>query len=175
MNDTGEENMMKGMGSNCRWQLPALSCFLIIAAGALWLFPVNITYGKAQKTYVGTEACKGCHEKQYTSFITYSKKHVSFKTIGARKKKLSDDEIKKCFACHTTGYGKSGGFVSETETPALMNLSCEVCHGPGSEHAKCGNKEEIKKTMTAKDCEECHNADRVAAFNYKPLLYGGAH
>jgi hypothetical protein len=166
---------MNGMGSKCLRAFPAVSFLLIIVTGALWFSLVNTARGEALKTYVGTEACKGCHDKQYTNFITYSKKHISFKTIEARKKKLTDDELKTCFACHTTGYGKSGGFTSETETPALANLSCEVCHGPGSEHAKSGKPKTIKKTMTAKDCEECHNADRVAAFNYKPLLYGGAH
>ena len=29
--------------------------------------------------------------------------------------------------------------------------------------------------MTMKDCETCHNSERVASFNFKPLLYGGAH
>ena len=127
------------------------------------------------KGYVGTEACKGCHEKEYTSFSTHSKMSTSFKGIARMKKGLTGEEMKKCYECHTTGYGKPGGFRSEAETPGFKNLGCEACHGPGSGHASSGDPKEIKRHLDTKDCEACHAKDRVAAFNYKPLLFGGAH
>ena len=151
--------------------LSCLFCFSCL----LWADPNRPAHSESLKTYVGTEACKDCHEKEYKSFITYSKKSTSFKSISIRKKGLTDDETKKCFECHTTGYGKPGGFTSEAETPHLKDAGCEVCHGPGSSHVKTGNPKEIKRHPTTKDCEACHNKDRVAAFNYKPLVYGGAH
>ncbi len=125
--------------------------------------------------YVGAEACKGCHEKEYTSFTTHSKMRTSFKSLEIRKKGLTGEEMKKCYECHTTGYGKPGGFRSEAETPGLKNLGCEACHGPGSSHASSGNPKDIKRHLDTKDCEACHVEDRVAAFNYKPVLFGGAH
>lgn len=127
------------------------------------------------KGYVGTEACKGCHEKEYTNFTTHSKMSTSFKGIARMKKGLTGEDMKRCYECHTTGYGKPGGFKSEAETPGFKNLGCEACHGPGSGHASSGNPKEIKRHLDTKDCETCHAKDRVAAFNYKPLLFGGAH
>ena len=69
----------------------------------------------------------------------------------------------------------TGGFVSEEETPQLQNLGCESCHGPGSLHADSGDPEDIVGELTAADCEQCHNAERVDNFKFKPLLFGGAH
>jgi hypothetical protein len=91
------------------------------------------------------------------------------------QKSLTNQELKSCFECHTTGYGEPGGFKSESETPHLKNAGCEVCHGPGSTHVETNDPEDIKGDLTAKDCEKCHNSDRVGAFRYKPLIYGGAH
>lgn len=68
-----------------------------------------------------------------------------------------------------------GGFVSEEKTPELKNPGCEVCHGPGSLHAKTQDPKDIKRKMEIKDCERCHNSERVKAFKFKPLIHGGAH
>jgi hypothetical protein len=29
--------------------------------------------------------------------------------------------------------------------------------------------------LTMEDCTRCHNSERVEAFNFKPVLFGGAH
>lgn len=127
------------------------------------------------KTYVGSESCQDCHETEYKNFKTFAKKAHSYESIKTMKKGLTEAEFHRCFECHTTGYKKSGGFVSEEKTPHLKNAGCEVCHGPGSLHAETGEVEDIKGDLTTKDCEVCHSAERVAAFDYKPLVYGGAH
>lgn len=127
------------------------------------------------KTYLGSEQCKACHEKEFESFKSNSKKAHSYTSIQKMKKGLTETEFKMCFECHTTGYGKPGGFRSERETPHLMDAGCEVCHGPGSAHAETGDPKDIKGKLTPKDCETCHNSERVGAFRYKPMIYGGAH
>jgi hypothetical protein len=150
--------------------------FLVILFACSLLLPAHTTQAQgASKTYVGAEICKGCHEKEHTSFASHSKMSSSFKAIESRKKGLTGEEIKKCYECHTTGYGKEGGFKSEAETPDLKNLGCESCHGPGSSHASSSNPKEIKRHLDTKDCDVCHDTNRVAAFNYKPVLFGGAH
>jgi hypothetical protein len=124
--------------------------------------------------YTGSFACKPCHEKEYNSFIQYSKKAKSFESVEKMRKGLTEEEIRKCYFCHTTGYGR-GGFVSPEKTPHLKNTGCEVCHGPGGVHVKTRNPRDIKRHLTMDDCARCHIAERVRAFRYKPLIHGGGH
>ena len=125
--------------------------------------------------YVGSLVCKGCHKDVYDSFMTYARKSRSFSSIERVKKGLTEEEIKGCYSCHTTGYGKPGGFVSLEKTPQLKNAGCEVCHGPGEFHVKTKDPQYIKRHMTKEDCEVCHTTERVRAFRYKPMIHGGAH
>lgn len=153
---------------------PYISLILLPALLAFLCVPLSAQDAR-NKTYVGPEACKECHSSEYKNFYNYSKKAHSFDSINVMKKGLTDEEFHKCFECHTTGYRRDGGFRSLTETPNLKNASCEVCHGPGSLHVETGDRKDIKGHLTAEDCEVCHNPERVKAFNYKPLINGGAH
>ncbi len=126
-------------------------------------------------TYVGSLACKDCHPIEYENFISYAKKSHSFGSIERLQKGLNQQEIEQCYCCHTTGYGKPGGFVSLETTPHLKNAGCEVCHGPASEHIVKEDAASIKRELTKEDCVECHISERVTAFRYKPLIHGGAH
>ncbi len=148
----------------------------------LFVFVLFLSYfmsfnvGLAQeKSFVGSEACKECHEDQYANYIKYSKKANSFKSIKKMEKKLTKEEYKECFECHTTGFGKPGGFVSEETTPGLKDAGCEVCHGPGNLHAESEDPELININLDMNNCNKCHSNDRVKAFDFKPLLFGGAH
>ncbi len=96
--------------------------------------------------YVGGKTCKKCHRKQYLSWAK-TKMAVNFNNlkpgvkVDAKKKAGLDPEKdyttdENCLPCHTTGYGKPGGFVSLKETPGLINVQCEGCHGPGSTYIK---------------------------------------
>lgn len=125
--------------------------------------------------YVGSEACAACHETEYNNYKKYSKKAHSAKSVKLMAPKLSAEEIKECYHCHVTGYGQPGGFESFDKTPQMADAGCEVCHGPGADHAESGDPTQIKGKLTVADCETCHNAERVANFGYKPLIYGGGH
>lgn len=127
------------------------------------------------KTYVGSESCRKCHEGEYDRFRAHAKKADSYKHILMMKKGLTEAEFRQCFECHTTGYGKPGGFRSEQETPELKDAGCEVCHGPGKAHAESQDPKDIRGKLSPKDCEACHNVERVEAFRFKPLIFGGAH
>ncbi|MFH1035436.1 MAG: cytochrome c family protein [Pseudomonadota bacterium] len=128
-----------------------------------------------QATYLGSQACQECHEEQYERFGKFAKKAHSFSSVKRMAKGLTAEEQRKCFECHTTGYNRPGGFRSESETPQLMNAGCEVCHGPGSLHAQSQDSKQIRRRPSLKDCEVCHNSERVGAFRFRPIIYGGAH
>ena len=152
--------------------------FIIVILTASFTISLSLSYAQAQTRtplYVGSEACRQCHENEYKNFTTYAKKSISFKSIERVKKGLTEEEIRGCYVCHTTGYGKPGGFVSPEKTPHLKNAGCEVCHGPGEFHIKTQSRKDIKSHLSIKDCEGCHISERVRAFRYKPMIHGGAH
>lgn len=150
--------------------------FAILIVVLMTCIGSNIDSMAEEKIYVGSEVCKGCHADEYSTFQKYAKKSKSFESILAMKPKLTKDEFQGCFECHTTGYGAKGGFISEEKTPELKNAGCEVCHGPGSLHVELeGDPEAINFDLSINDCTKCHNESRVGAFNFKPLLFGGAH
>lgn len=152
--------------------------FLAVAGASLGV--LNSPSSHAGQTlspsiYVGTDACKPCHEKEYSSYVQYAKKSQSYQSIVRLEKGLSVEDLKKCYGCHTTGYGRPGGFTSIEETPDLKNAGCEVCHGPGGTHVKTADSRAIIKRPTREDCENCHTAERIKAFRYRPLIHGGGH
>jgi len=155
--------------------------FTVLLVGTTFmLFIMSVTYCFGENSsngpvYVGSLACKSCHEKEYISFTTYAKKSKSYKSIEMMKKGLTEDDMKKCYSCHTTGYGKPGGFVSVEKTPHLKNAGCEVCHGPGSLHIQSEDFNFIEKQPTLKVCNTCHTSERITDFRYTPLIHGGGH
>ena len=151
-----------------------LSSLILAVLFFLYLVP-GFADEESLKTYVGSETCGECHESEFESFMANAKKANSYKSIQIMQKGLTETEKKECYSCHTTGYGANGGFVSEKETPHLKNAGCEVCHGPGSLHAESEDPEDIITELSMENCVACHNSERVANFNFKPLLYGGAH
>jgi len=136
--------------------------------------------------YVGAKKCKACHMKQYKAWKK-TKMSNSFEMLKAgvkveEKKRagLEDKDYTKdpdCLRCHTTGYGKPGGFKSFEETPKLINVQCEACHGPGADFKKIMKKnkqfklEEVKAAGLTipnekeNNCMECHGGD--SPFNEK--------
>ena len=96
--------------------------------------------------YVGSKACKPCHEKEYSSFIRYAKKNTTYNSIERLKRGLNKENLKKCYGWHTTGYGKPGGFISIEKTSELKNAGREVCHGPGGIHVKTKDPRQHQET-----------------------------
>jgi hypothetical protein len=121
-------------GRKCKAETLAFICALLF---------VVLPFGHADShSYVGAKKCRPCHLKQYTSWSA-TKMAAAFDLLkpGVRadaKKKAKQDPTKdythdsSCLPCHTTGYGKPGGFKSIEETPDLAGVQCESCHGPHS-------------------------------------------
>lgn len=151
----------------------------------IWMLPAAalIAFGSGpdsgvlagEKRFVGSQTCSSCHAEQYERFSKFARKAHSYDSVRIMEKNLTDAELRKCYECHTTGYGRPGGFVSEQETPQMKNNGCEVCHGPGSAHAESLDPADITGRVDLETCSRCHNSERVAAFKFKPMLYAGAH
>lgn len=168
-----------------------------LAAAAAIGFTVSLVSAEeAKPTYVGSGKCTMCHMKQNKSWkeTKLAKALDSLKptaeadkALFEAKKKSGLDPAKdystdpKCLACHTTGYGKDGGYpekITDDNRKAaetMGSVACEACHGPGSvylEYKKAKRKEnkeyaftkeELAKvglvTPTEENCKSCHNKD----------------
>ena len=131
--------------------------------------------GEEEAAFVGSASCADCHDEIYERFQANSKKAHTRVNVEKMLDKLSPEEQNTCFQCHATGYGKKGGFISYAQTPALGDVGCETCHGPGSLHAETGDVDLIQRRPAMEQCLSCHNAERIQNFNFKPLIYSGAH
>lgn len=146
----------------------------IVLASVLCCIPEALRAGEGL-TYVGSKACADCHAEQYERFAAHSKKPHSWRSVEIMRSNLKPAELQECYDCHTTGHGKPGGFVSYEQTPHLAEVGCETCHGPGSAHAEAGDTSLITRRPAIETCKTCHNETRVQDFNFKPLLFSGAH
>lgn len=107
-------------------------------------------------TYVGIEKCKMCHSKRYDEFMK-RKFAKAWKILEMRE----ETDNPECLQCHTTGYGKPGGFADVNSTPHLKFKQCEACHGPGSLHVNdpgnAQHQEEMLDYVKDTDpCIKCH-------------------
>ncbi|NVL89979.1 MAG: hypothetical protein HWN69_03140 [Desulfobacterales bacterium] len=104
--------------------------------------------------YVGMEKCKECHPGDVKTYSEW-KYSRNFRILEMRGK----EHDPQCVPCHTTGYGKPGGFVSVEETPHMKNVQCEACHGPASLHVKAPTIEEHQRTLSIPRnvCTTCHH------------------
>lgn len=101
--------------------------------------------GAAEPGYTGVKTCTKCHDMQGESWAdtAHAKAFDSLKS-GAKvdeKKKAKLDPAKDytkdkdCVGCHSTGFGKPGGYAVGMEpggAKALGSVGCETCHGAGA-------------------------------------------
>jgi hypothetical protein len=92
----------------------------------------EVTPPKGQH-YVGKNTCAACHFDKYRTW-KHEKHALAFEILPLKYR-----QDPKCLICHTTGYGESTGYKDVT-TPHLAGITCESCHGPGSEHVKLAQK-----------------------------------
>jgi peroxiredoxin len=88
----------------------------------------------ADAEYVGSASCQGCHPAEHATWFAHP--HALARRSLEARGKANDPE---CLACHTTAYGKPGGFppgAAPADHPDLAAVGCESCHGPGGEHVK---------------------------------------
>ncbi len=107
--------------------------------------------------YEGAKVCMKCHDLQGESWekTVHAKAFESLKPSmkAEAKQKAGLDPAKdytkdgECLACHTTGFGKPGGYAVDmpaAQAKPLAAVTCESCHGAGSqfrqEHGNAENR-----------------------------------
>ncbi|MFQ5673789.1 MAG: multiheme c-type cytochrome [Nitrospinales bacterium] len=112
-----------------------------------------------EKNYATETVCKQCHAEAHD--IWSRSRHAGAYATLQKVNKAFDPE---CLVCHTVGFGRPGGFLSETDTPELENVQCEVCHGPGLAHSRAPRRGWSQPARQA--CKRCHVKNHSPRFDY---------
>jgi len=125
-----------------------------LVCGGFILVSISLAVQSDKATYVGPNTCKRCHNAKYTEWQENMSVHVN-----ALKKLPADKQTDaNCIVCHVTGAGRETGYKDEKTTPDLAGVTCEACHGPGSEHvAARGAQRRDAITRVPTTCTKCHN------------------
>lgn len=115
-----------------------------------------------QATFLSNKPCSYCHKGAakgaiYEKWLA-SKHSQAFANLPAEGKTNP-----KCFACHTTGAGKTGGYDPAAKNAAdLEGVGCEACHGAASNYRPIHNTDKAKALTlglvmpTETTCKGCH-------------------
>jgi hypothetical protein len=125
-------------------------------------------------SYVGSAACQSCHAAEHATWAKGAHARA-LESLAAKGKAESAD----CLRCHTTGFGRPGGFPADARPsahPGLAHVGCESCHGPGGDHVKEG-AERIGTIVSLGDkcdscavmqvCGACHDAANDPGFEFE--------
>jgi hypothetical protein len=116
--------------------------------------------------YVGVAACQKCHKPAVEFWKTTVHSHA-WKTLVDVDKQYNYD----CTGCHVTGLGKPGGVTLATvEKAGLVDVQCEVCHGPGSKHVEESGGSIIAKPPERYCADNCHTPEHSDTFQYVAYL-----
>lgn len=110
-------------------------------------------------SFTGAAACESCHPDAYQIWQTGPHARA-LDTLVARGK----DGAPECVACHTLGYGFTGGFVDGATTPERGGVQCENCHGVGSNHI--ANPSPEYGHAGEHTCRTCHTAEQSTHFDF---------
>ncbi len=145
-----------------------------------------LNQANAAPKYIGAAKCKVCHvsEKSGKAFpiwekSAHAKAYATLATPEALEvgKKLgieNPQKSDKCLVCHVTGFAADKSLKDTTLTLA-EGVSCEACHGPGSDYKAMSIMKDRAKAVAAgllipteKTCLTCHNEKSPT---YKPFKF----
>jgi hypothetical protein len=122
--------------------------------------------------YVGTTACKQCHEPAYA--VWKDSKHAKAWQVLVDGEKDATrygwpvTAYPDCVSCHVVGFGEQTGFASGEDTD-LRDVGCERCHGAGSDHVTSAGKKKlglIGGIAPSLLCIQCHDFEQSPTFVY---------
>ncbi|MCG8587931.1 MAG: redoxin domain-containing protein [Proteobacteria bacterium] len=125
---------------------------------------------------VGSDACQSCHQAEYETWAKSPHAHAG-KTLSEKGKATDAD----CQRCHTTNFGRDGGFAAGMTFAGASDLSrvgCESCHGAGGEHVKEGAPklgtivslgDKCDSCVILQICGSCHDDVNDPGFEFEVL------
>lgn len=126
-----------------------------------------------EQPYGGAEACRRCHPAIYLHWrrTVHAESYATLVAEGASREP-------RCLRCHTTGFGEQTGFVDVRSSPGLAAVTCESCHGPGSDHvfsAEPGlvpptGSEDCSTCEVSRICRTCHTERHSPGFEVAEAL-----
>jgi hypothetical protein len=165
------------------------ACLVTIASAGVLSFPAQ-----AQNQYVGVKACASCHSKEVAGgkaedpFQIWQKsKHAgAYRTLANKdaagearqveglwivKMGRGDKyglpvpaaEFPHCLICHTTAGSADPRLVSQS-LDRKDGVQCEVCHGPGSAHARVETLKRSGKPIPPEDVAAALEVARAVTF-----------
>lgn len=136
-----------------------------------------------QAAYAGSQACKKCHDLAYSIWEDSRHSHAFDSLVNKAVRPTLRQFDGECVACHTTGFTMRTGFKNEKETPKLLNVGCESCHGPSSLHVANPNDVPLRKAINPwkyqarnpndlvlkidRMCYKCHDLDNSHDYKFE--------
>lgn len=123
--------------------------------------------------YVGSDACRSCHESEFETWSGSG--HARAVATLEKAGKAGEPD---CLRCHTTAYGKPGGFPpggAVADHADLARVGCESCHGPGGRHVEDGARrigtivslgDKCDSCVILQICGSCHDAANDQDFEF---------
>ncbi len=154
---------------------------------------------KENAKYIGANKCKMCHKSekkgdQYNiwasgvhakAYATLANDHS--KEIAAKMGIEDPQKAPECLKCHVTAYSVDASMKEKTLTME-EGVSCESCHGPGSEYKNMKVMKDISlgkidgtdkgyTPVTEATCKACHNEESPTykEFNFEERVKQIAH
>lgn len=158
-NSTGENQEIKNIVKDYKTAL--------ISINKQKFFNTELTSKEAKAPdslyYLGTAKCGECHLPQYENW------QQTFHADAYATLQIEENNYSvECLPCHTTGYGEPGGFdFSQGTDSRFLNVQCESCHGPGSNHSE---KSGIIRNTGERGCVTCHDNKNSPEFDYNEYL-----
>ncbi|MDR3234297.1 MAG: hypothetical protein LBT46_11655 [Planctomycetaceae bacterium] len=133
--------------------------------------------------FTGAAKCADCHEKSFAVWKK-SKHHQAWESLNAAVPPRQFDP--ECIGCHVTGWNTrqllpyQHGFLSAKQTPQLVSVGCESCHGQGEKHiaAESGSNKTLQEKLrrlirlpldgdaAKQHCITCHDGDNSPQFDF---------